>query len=71
MSKAYVGICLLCGGVLKHDLETDEWICLECGEVFDPDEVGFMDEMPPNIYRGEQLMNDDPRNSKGKGKTGQ
>jgi len=51
--KAYVGICILCGGELKHKREDDTWICRECGESFDPDEVGFMDDMPPSIYRKE------------------
>ena len=52
--NAPVGVCLECGGALKR--RDKRWVCVECGETYDPDEVGFTDDMPPNIYRGERVM---------------
>jgi len=41
--------CLLCGGELIR--KTPFYICKECGEKFEPDEVGFTLDMPANPYR--------------------
>jgi len=58
------GVCLYCGAELKR--YKLKWRCTVCGEVFDPDEVGFPEDTPPNIYRGEALVSDEKA---GKGKT--
>lgn len=47
-----VNTCLLCGGELKR--ETPFYRCKECGEKYDPDEVGFTLDMPANPYRGDK-----------------
>lgn len=44
-----VGCCLYCGGELER--RGFLWVCKECGEAFEPDEVGFPDGMPDNPYR--------------------
>ena len=50
--NAPVHVCLLCGGSLKR--KSPFYICTECGEKFDPDEVGFSLDTPPNPCRGDQ-----------------
>ncbi len=51
--NAPVACCLYCGEAVKR--KGRFYVCVECGERFEPDEVGFPEDMPLNPYR------DDPK----------
>ena len=42
--EAPVNICLLCGGNLKRRkmLDVETYVCIDCGEVFDIDDMGLI-----------------------------
>ena len=48
INKAPVNVCQFCGGNLKHKkmLGIDTYVCRDCGEIFDVDELGLISRDP-------------------------